>query len=85
MYTQNRETLLKTSLVSWVPLINYYSVLSLIIFKPKIFFEGLSFEIEIWRDNWVFITSTFESWKEKGKQNFDHSSTLTGGWKTIKS
>ena len=29
MYTQNRETLLKTSLVSWVPLINYYSVLSL--------------------------------------------------------
>ena len=51
MYTQNRETLLKTSLVSWVPLINYYSVLSLIIFKRKIFFEGLSFEIEIWRDN----------------------------------
>ena len=51
MYTQNRETLLKISLVSWVPLINNYSVLSLIIFKPKIFFEGLSFEIEIWRDN----------------------------------
>ena len=51
MYTQNRETLLKTSLVSWVPLINYYSVLSLIIFKRKIFFEGLSFETEIWRDN----------------------------------
>ena len=29
MYTQNIETLLKTSLVSWVPLINYDSVLSL--------------------------------------------------------
>ena len=54
------------------------------IFKPKIFFEGVSFEIEIWRDNWVFITCTFESWKEKGNQNFDHSSTLTDGWKTNK-
>ena len=39
MYTQNRETPPKTSLASWVPLINYYmQCIIIIIFKPKIFF-----------------------------------------------
>ena len=46
MYTQNRETLLKTSLVSWVPLINYYSVLSLLFFNPKYFLRALVLKLK---------------------------------------
>ena len=46
MYTQNRETLLKTSLVSWVPLINYYSVLSLLFLNRKYFLRALVLKLK---------------------------------------
>ena len=46
MCTQNRETPLKTSLASWVPLINYYSVLSLLCLRRKYFLRALVLKLK---------------------------------------
>ena len=64
MYTQNIETLLKTSLVSWVPLINYDSVLSL-----KYFLRALVLKLKFGEIT-EYLLLLLSNLKRKGQAKF---------------